>query len=85
MNPLYYTTRFIDEVKDPIRSTVLLQWPPDFNTACVLASLQEEATETEATRRSGFKCPYYLAPHLLSQHSEAPFHYRCPSSHRQQD
>jgi hypothetical protein len=45
-DPLYYTTRFIDDLHHSIRSSILLQRPPDLDTACVLASLQEEAADT---------------------------------------
>jgi hypothetical protein len=41
-DPLYYTLSFIDGLKDDIKSIVLVQRPQDLDTACVLASLQEE-------------------------------------------
>jgi hypothetical protein len=41
-NPLYYTTRFIDRLHDDIKSVILVQRPPDLDTACCLALLQEE-------------------------------------------
>lgn len=41
-DPLYYTLRFIDGLKDDIKSVVLVQRPADLDTACVLATLQEE-------------------------------------------
>ena len=34
---LYYTTRFMDGLKSQIRSAVVIQRPPDLDTACVLA------------------------------------------------
>jgi hypothetical protein len=39
---LYYTTLFVDGLRDDIRSTVLVQRPSSFDTACTLALLQEE-------------------------------------------
>jgi hypothetical protein len=41
-DPLFYTLRFIDGLRGDIKSIVLVQHPQDLNTACVLASLQEE-------------------------------------------
>lgn len=45
-DPLYYTTHFIDGLHHNIRSSNLLQRPPDLDIACVFASLQEEAADT---------------------------------------
>ena len=42
---LYYTTRFVDGLKSDIRSAVVIQRPPDLDTACVLALLQEEVLD----------------------------------------
>uniref|UniRef100_A0A0A9AK53 Retrotransposon gag domain-containing protein n=1 Tax=Arundo donax TaxID=35708 RepID=A0A0A9AK53_ARUDO len=41
IDPLYYTMRFIDGLKDVIKAIVLVQ-NVDLDTACVLAQLQEE-------------------------------------------
>jgi hypothetical protein len=38
----YYTTRFIDGLKDDVKSVVLVQRSVDLDTACSLALLQEE-------------------------------------------
>jgi hypothetical protein len=38
-DPLYYTLRFIDGLREDIKSIVLVQCPQDLDTACVLASL----------------------------------------------
>jgi hypothetical protein len=43
-NLLYYTTSFIDGLKDDIKSVILVQRPPDLDIACYLAQLQEETT-----------------------------------------
>jgi hypothetical protein len=45
-DPLYYTMRFIDGLKDEIKPIVLVQRPQDLDTACVLAALQEEAGDS---------------------------------------
>jgi hypothetical protein len=42
---LSYTTRFIDGLRDDIRSVILVQRPSDLDSACTLALLQEEAVE----------------------------------------
>jgi hypothetical protein len=39
----YYTTRFVDRLKDDIKSVVLVQQPVDLDIAYTLALLQEEA------------------------------------------
>jgi hypothetical protein len=52
-DPLYYTLRFIDGLREDIKSIVLVQRPPDLDTACVLAALQEEVGDS--SRRRDFK------------------------------
>ncbi|XP_035822042.1 uncharacterized protein [Zea mays] len=47
-DPLYYTMRFIDGLRDGIKAVILVQRPRDLDTACALALLQEEA---ESSRR----------------------------------
>jgi hypothetical protein len=42
-DPLYYTQRFIDGLRDDIKAVLLVQRPSSLDTACVLAQLQEEA------------------------------------------
>lgn len=44
-DPLYYTMKFVDGLRDDIKAVVMLQRPKDFDTAAVLAQLQEEAGE----------------------------------------
>jgi hypothetical protein len=39
----YYTARFVDGLKDDIKSVVLVQRPCNLDTACCLSLLQEEA------------------------------------------
>jgi hypothetical protein len=36
------TTRFIDGLRDDVKSAIIIQRPPDLDTACALAILQEE-------------------------------------------
>jgi hypothetical protein len=36
------TTRFIDGLRDNVKSAVIIQRPTDLDTACALAILQEE-------------------------------------------
>ena len=48
-NHLSYTTRFVDGLRNDIRSIILVQRPKDLDSACTLALLQEEAVEP--TRR----------------------------------
>jgi hypothetical protein len=42
-NNCYYIARFVDGLKDDIKSVVLVQRPCDLDTTCCLALLQEEA------------------------------------------
>jgi hypothetical protein len=41
-DPLYYTMRFMDGLREDVRSVVMVQRPRDLDTAMVLAQLQEE-------------------------------------------
>lgn len=43
-DPLYYIMKFIDRLKDELKSAIIVQRPPTFDTACVLAQLQEDVT-----------------------------------------
>jgi hypothetical protein len=53
----YYIVRFVDGLKDDVKSVVLVQRPLDLNYVCTLTLLQEEAY---ASRRREFKKPDYL-------------------------
>jgi hypothetical protein len=44
-DPLYYTMRFIDGLRDDVKSVVMVQRPKDLDTAFVLAQLQEEVAD----------------------------------------
>ena len=48
-----YTTKFVDGLRDDIRSAVLIQRPATWDTACVLARLQEEVANS--VKRSEFR------------------------------
>lgn len=54
-DPLYYTTRFIDGLRDDIRSIVLVHRPASLDSACSLALLQEEVGDS--ARRRDFRRP----------------------------
>jgi hypothetical protein len=49
-DPLDYTLRFIDGLKEDIKSIFLVQRPQDLVTTCVLASLQEEVGDVHRRR-----------------------------------
>jgi hypothetical protein len=51
-DPLYYTMKFVDGLRDDIKTVVMLQRPPDVDTAAVLAQLQEEAGALVKKRES---------------------------------
>jgi hypothetical protein len=44
-NPLYYAMRFVDGLRDEIRSVVMVQRPATLDSACALALIQEEALD----------------------------------------
>jgi hypothetical protein len=52
----YYTTRFVDGLKDEVKSAILVQRPIDLDTACTLALLPEEAV---GSRHREFRKPEY--------------------------
>lgn len=45
IHPYYYLTRFVEGLRPDIRAVVLVQRPPDLDTACSLALLQEEVID----------------------------------------
>ncbi|CAN6328732.1 unnamed protein product [Urochloa humidicola] len=49
-DPLYYTMKFIDGLREDYRSYVLLQRPPDLDIAYVLAHLQEEVVASGTSK-----------------------------------
>lgn len=49
-DPLFYTMRFIDGLKDYIRIVVAMHRPQIWDTACILAKLQEDVAEPTLKR-----------------------------------
>jgi hypothetical protein len=45
-NSLYYAMRFVDGLRDDIKSMVMIQRPATLDSACALALVQEEAMES---------------------------------------
>jgi hypothetical protein len=64
-DPLYYTLKFVEGLKDDIKAVVMLQCPSDFDTATVLAQLQEEAGDLGKKRD-------YRKPYSGFQHQAPP-------------
>jgi hypothetical protein len=60
-DPLHFTMRFIDGLREDLRAPVLIQRPTDLDTAYVLAKLQEEVVVPG--RRREFKKNDYGFPH----------------------
>jgi hypothetical protein len=54
-DPLYYTMKFVDGLRDDIKAVVMLQRPHDLDTTTVLAQLQVEASTL--MRKGGSKWP----------------------------
>lgn len=52
-DPLYYTMKFIDGLRDDIKSVILVQRPSTLDTACALALLQEEADSSRRREHRG--------------------------------
>lgn len=48
---LHHTMRFIDGLKDELKSAVLIQCPKDIDTAYILAQLQEDLYESAGKKR----------------------------------
>jgi hypothetical protein len=75
VDPLYYTTRFIDGLCDDIKYVIIVQRPPNLDTACCLALLQEEtiAAPVKEVKKydSAFSRPYARGPLPLPRPPEA--------------
>lgn len=66
IHPLYFLTRFVEGLKNEIRSVVMVQRPTDLDTACALALLQEEVSETARPAHQRYnEQPYRGRPLLL--------------------
>lgn len=46
IHPLYFLSRFIEGLRNDIRAVVKVQRPPDLDSACALALLQEEVIDS---------------------------------------
>lgn len=60
-NPLHYTMRFIDGLREDLRAAVLIQRPSDLDTTFVLAKLQEEVSlpsKRKDIQRNDFSYPH---------------------------
>lgn len=66
-DPLYYTMRFIDGLKNEFKSAVLIQRPQDLDTACILALLQEEVSENDK-RRDGRRADSFQSSKSVGRH-----------------
>uniref|UniRef100_A0A453BLC1 Retrotransposon gag domain-containing protein n=1 Tax=Aegilops tauschii subsp. strangulata TaxID=200361 RepID=A0A453BLC1_AEGTS len=51
-HPYFFLTRFIEGLRADIRAVVLIQRPPDLDTACSLALLQEEVADGELVKHA---------------------------------
>jgi hypothetical protein len=48
---LYYTIRFVDGLRDDIKSIIMIQCPTSLDSACSLALIREEAMASERWKR----------------------------------
>jgi hypothetical protein len=75
-NPLHFTMRFIDGLKDDLKSAVLIQRPKDLDTAYILAQLQEELSESsrkmELKRQDYPSKSFYRGSSQFSSQSKQP-------------
>jgi hypothetical protein len=76
IDPLFYTMRFIDGLKDSIKSSVLLHRLATLDSACALAQLQEEVMEPS---RSDARKSFYARGSSIQQPLPLP---RPPPSDR---
>jgi hypothetical protein len=58
----YFTSHFVDGLKDEIKSVVLVQRPIDLDSACTLALLQEEAESGRRKEPKRSECVYRPKP-----------------------
>jgi len=65
---LFFTTRFIDGLRDDVRAVVAVQRPSNLDTACSLALLQDEVADS--TRRRDFCKPDFSS--LPKQYPKGP-------------
>jgi len=72
IDPRHYTMKFIDGLRADIRSIVLLQRPKDLDTACLLASLQEEVTDPTRSKEVKKSSSPYLVSAVRGAHPLPP-------------
>jgi hypothetical protein len=72
LTPTMITTTFIDGLRDEIKSVIVIQRPPNLNTACTLALLQEDVL-LDMGRRDGRKMKHgaILKPNLKPHYSSS--------------
>ncbi|VAI24746.1 unnamed protein product [Triticum turgidum subsp. durum] len=80
-HPYFFLTRFIEGLRPDIRAVVLIQRPPDLDTACSLALLQEEVADGEALlyQHKGKSTPSVLRASTSSAPSTPSFFSRPPT------
>ncbi|XP_020401789.1 uncharacterized protein [Zea mays] len=95
-DPVFYIMRFLDGLKDDIKSVVTLQRPKDLDTAFVLAQLQEEVSDRRRDSRkldnsftsksfSKTHFPLPLPPRASSLKHDESTPARAPQSHSTDD
>lgn len=67
-DPLYYTLRFIDGLRDDIKSVITVQRPSTLDTACSLAQLQEKVGGS-LHRPDGRKPEFSVVKPYFKRHS----------------
>jgi hypothetical protein len=74
VDPLYYTTKIIDGLRDDIKTTVVMQHPSNLDIACCLALLLEESSVTTSRKfrrfDSGYTRPQHKGPFPLPRPTE---------------
>lgn len=72
--PIYFVTKFMEGLRDDIRSMVMLQRPQDLDSACSLALLQEEAVggTKSVTFRNVNSPPFVKSPSRSNINSASP-------------
>uniref|UniRef100_A0ACD5V1P2 Uncharacterized protein n=1 Tax=Avena sativa TaxID=4498 RepID=A0ACD5V1P2_AVESA len=85
-HPYYFLTRFVEGLRADIRAVVLVQRPPDLDTACSLALLQEEVAEGEiipAQQHQQFRLA--PSPYRQAQMTPSSFQSRPATPHISED
>jgi hypothetical protein len=69
-DPLHYTMRFIDGLKEELRASILIQRPKDLDTAYILAQLQEDLLES--CKRKDYRKPEFASKSCFKSNPPAP-------------